>query len=206
MTNRPADDQRHKAPKKPAGNLFVVSAPSGAGKTTICRHVRDRIPELFYSVSFTTRAPRAGEIDGVDYHFISEDTFEKKIRAGKWAEWARVHGNYYGTAAATIEQGIASGQDILLDIDVQGTIQLLNKFPDAITVFIMPASFDVLRQRLESRGTDSPEVIAKRLHNARQEMDRKDLYQHHIVNDILQEAIAELTGIIQYYRGRPVVT
>lgn len=200
MTLRPTEVQPNDDSSSRMGNLFVVSAPSGAGKTTICRSALKRLPDLLYSVSYTTRAPRTGEKDGRDYHFISRSRFEKKIEADQWAEWARVHGNYYGTSATFIEQGLASGRDILLDIDVQGTMQLLNKFPGSITVFILPPSFEVLRQRIESRGTDSREVIEQRLNNARFEMDRKEMYRHRIINADLETAIAELIGIIKKYR------
>ena len=200
MTLRPTEIQSDENGSNQIGNLFVVSAPSGAGKTTICRSVLKRMPDLLYSVSYTTRAPRAGEKDGRDYHFITRTRFEKKIESEEWAEWARVHGNYYGTSATFIEQGLASGRDILLDIDVQGTKQLLNKFPNSITVFILPPSFEVLRQRLESRGTDRPESIEQRLNNARLEMDRKKMYRHRIINADLETAIAELIGIIKKYR------
>ena len=200
MPHRPADEHRQSNRGHREGNLFVVSAPSGAGKTTICRRVLERTPELLYSVSYTTRAPRGGEIDGRDYHFISSSEFNLKIATGQWAEWAQVHGHYYGTSASFIEQGLSSGRDILLDIDIQGTVQLLDRFPDSITIFILPPSFQTLRQRLESRGTDSRQVIEERLRNARREMDQKDMYRYQIVNDNLEAAITQLIGIIKRYQ------
>ncbi len=184
------------------GLVFIISAPSGAGKTTLTKAVLERFSDILYSVSYTTRELRTGEQDGVDYCFITKSDFEKGINGAKWAEWAEVHGNYYGTSAEFIDQNLAAGRDILLDIDVQGTIQLLERYPDSITIFIMPPSFEVLRKRLESRGTDSQAVIERRLENAQQEMAKKDLYRHIIVNDQLPEAIAELIALIEKYRIR----
>ena len=187
-------------PDRP-GHLFILSAPSGAGKSTLCRAVRDRFPDLLYSISYTTRRPRPGEQNGVDYYFIAKDEFEKNIARGKWAEWAEVHGNYYGTSADLLDRGLNGGQDILLDIDVQGMHQILKRYPAGITIFIMPPSLDTLRYRLETRGTDSPEAIAVRLSNAQKEMAQKDLYRHVIVNDLLADAVAELIGIFEKYRS-----
>ena len=186
-------------PDRP-GHLFILSAPSGAGKSTLCRAVRDRFPDLLYSISSTTRRPRPGEQNGVDYYFIAKDEFEKNIALGQWAEWAEVHGNYYGTSADLLDQGLNSGQDILLDIDVQGMHQILKRYPAGITIFIMPPSLDTLRYRIENRGTDSPEAIAVRLSNAQKEMAQKDLYHHVIVNDRLPEAIHALSTLIDGYR------
>jgi guanylate kinase len=187
-------------PARP-GLLFILSAPSGAGKSTLCRAVRKHFPDMLYSISYTTRPPRQGEQNGVDYHFITKTVFEKRIARNQWAEWAEVHGNYYGTAAAFIDQGLRHGRDILLDIDVQGTCRILKRYPAAITFFIMPPSLEALRCRLENRGTDSPEVIAVRLENAKQEMSCKDHYRHVIINDRLPDAVAELIGIIERYRS-----
>jgi guanylate kinase len=182
------------------GHLFIISAPSGAGKSTLCRAVRNRFPDLLYSISYTTRLPRKGEQNGVDYHFITKEAFEKGISESQWAEWADVHGNYYGTPAEFLDKSIASGQDILLDIDVQGTRQVLKRYPDSITIFIMPPSLEILRNRLEKRSTDSPEVIDVRLKNAQMEMAQKDLYGHVIINDHLQDAVAELIALLEKYR------
>ena len=183
------------------GLLFIVSAPSGAGKSTLCRAVRQRFPDLLYSISYTTRPPRRGEQNGVDYYFIAKDEFEKGIARDQWAEWAEVHGNYYGTAADLLDRGLAGGKDILLDIDVQGMRQILQRYPAGITIFIMPPSLATLQRRLETRGTDSPEVIAVRLKNAQQEMTQKDRYRHVIINDQLADATAELIGILEKYRS-----
>jgi len=181
------------------GSLFIISAPSGAGKTTLTKAVLDRFVDILYSVSHTTRELRSGEQDGVDYYFITKDNFKEGINNGKWAEWAEVHGNYYGTSAEFIDKNLVAGRDILLDIDVQGTIQLLKRYPDSITIFIMPPSFEILKERLESRGTDSKAAIEKRLENAQKEMAKKDLYRHVIVNDQLPDAVAELISIVEQY-------
>lgn len=188
------------------GLLFVISAPSGAGKTTLCKSVRSDFPDLLYSVSYTTRKPRSGEREGVDYHFISAEDFKERIRQGRWAEWAEVHGNLYGTSAEVIDEGLCAGRDILLDIDVQGTIQILARYPECITIFIMPPDMETLRRRLESRGADDREEIARRLKNAEKEMAHRDLYRHIIINDRLAEAQDELKTLIRHYRtgkGRP---
>lgn len=182
------------------GHLFIISAPSGAGKTTLTKAVLNRFKDILYSVSHTTRELRSGEQDGVDYCFIPRDDFKKYINNGKWAEWAEVHGNYYGTSAEFIDKNLAAGRDILLDIDVQGTIQLLERYPDSVTIFIMPPSLGILRNRLESRGTDSKAAIERRFENAQKEMAKKGLYRHVIVNDQLPDAVAELISIIEKYR------
>jgi len=183
------------------GRLYIIAAPSGAGKTTLCRAVLDQFANMFYSVSYTTRKPREGERKGVDYHFISKDDFKERIVKGRWAEWAEVHDNYYGTDAEFLDRGLANGSEILLDIDVQGTRQILEKYPEAITIFIMPPSLDILRSRLEARGTDSEEVISRRLANAEKEMAQKDLYRHIVINDQLSVAIEQLISIIDQYHS-----
>lgn len=181
------------------GHLFIISAPSGAGKTTLAKAVLGRLPDILYSVSYTTRKPRTGEIDGVDYHFISKQDFNKGIKENRWTEWAEVYGNYYGTSGSFINKGLSSGRDILLDIDVQGTIQILNHYPDSVTIFILPPSMDILKKRIEMRGTESSSVIKMRLMTAKKEIAQKHLYRHVIVNDTLPEAIEELIAIIKKY-------
>ncbi len=187
-------------PDKP-GLLFILSAPSGAGKSTLCRALQTHLPDLSYSVSYTTRPPRSGERDGIDCHFIAKDDFEKGIDRGRWAEWAKVHGNYYGTSADLLDRVLRDGKDILLDIDVQGMRQILKKYPAAITIFIMPPSLETLRNRLKSRKTDSSAVISVRLKNAQMEMAQKDLYHHIVINDQLADAVAELIGIFEKHRS-----
>ena len=181
--------------------MFILSAPSGAGKTTLCRAVLEKFPHLVYSISTTTRAPRSGEEHGVDYFFVSEASFKAGIEENRWAEWASVHDHYYGTSAAFITGHLDDGHDILLDIDVQGMHQIISRFPQSITIFIMPPSMEILKQRMTGRGTDSPEVIAKRMENAEAEIAQKDVYQHIIVNDDLEKAIAQLSAVIR--DGRP---
>uniref|UniRef100_A0A7C4RP50 Guanylate kinase n=1 Tax=Desulfatirhabdium butyrativorans TaxID=340467 RepID=A0A7C4RP50_9BACT len=191
-------------PHTPAGSrphLFIVSAPSGAGKTTICRAVLEALPDLVYSVSYTTRPPRPGERDGVDYHFIDEPRFREAIRKNRWAEWAEVHGNFYGTSADLIEHALLEGKDVLLDIDVQGARSISERYPEhSVTIFLRPPDMDTLRRRLESRNTDSPAVIERRIRNAAQEMAQMHLYRHVIVNDMLEKAIGEMIHLIRSYR------
>jgi guanylate kinase len=186
---------------KSPGHLFIVSAPSGAGKTTLCRAMLVHFSDLLYSVSYTTRPARKGEQNGVDYYFTPKDEFEKGIAQHRWAEWAQVHGHYYGTAADFLDRRLSAGYDILLDIDVQGTRQILKRYPPGITIFILPPSLEVLKQRLEARGTDSPAVIAVRLDNAQKEVAHKDIYRHIVINDRLQAATAEMIAIFESYRS-----
>jgi len=198
MTN--CSGSSHIASKPSLGRRFIISAPSGTGKTTLCRALRRCFPDIRYSVSYTTRPPREGEQDGIDYHFITKEDFEAGLARGLWAEWAQVHGNYYGTSAEFLEKTVAAGQDVLLDIDVQGARQILKRFPDSVTVFIMPPSMVELKRRLTQRGTDAPEVIDRRLTNAASEIAQKDLYRHLIVNDQLDDAIKAFIALIGAYR------
>lgn len=187
------------------GLIFVISAPSGAGKTTLCSLIREHFGDLAYSVSYTTRSPRPGEVDGKDYFFIPTETFRHGIASGRWAEWAQVHGNYYGTSAEWIRQTLAEGRDILMDIDVQGARQIVACFPAAVTIFIMPPSFESLRQRILKRGGDDPDMVELRLHNARTEMNQKDFYRHVVINDQLATATAGLIRLMQDYRENRAV-
>jgi len=197
----PPADGPPRPPPGLAGHLFILSAPSGAGKTTLRQAALSRFPDISYSVSFTTRPPRTGERDGRDYVFISPDEFEAGIREGRWAEWARVHGHCYGTSARFLEQERAAGRDVLLDIDVQGAQQICRRFPESVTIFVLPPSLEVLEQRLRARGTDRPEAIEARLRNARHEMEQGKMYRHFIVNDDLKTAIDELVAILNAYRS-----
>ena len=187
------------------GSLFILSAPSGAGKTTLCQAICRHFPDMLYSISHTTRPPRCGETQGTDYHFTTKDEFIHQIESGEWAEWAEVHGNYYGTSASFLNQGIEAGKDILLDIDVQGMIKILNRYPSSITVFIQPPSLETLRERLESRGADKPDIIETRMINATKEMAEAHRYRHIIVNSDLELATRELILLINSYRqNRPL--
>lgn len=187
------------------GNIYIVSAPSGAGKSTLCQELLREYPEITYSISHTTRAPREGEKNGVDYHFVSREAFVERIDKGLMAEWAEVHGNYYGTSLETLEESAAKGMDVLLDIDVQGAESLCEKMPECITVFIMPPSMEELRARLDKRGTDSAETIEKRMKNAEGEMAKRDLYQHVIVNDDLETAVGEFVSVVKEARAKGAV-
>lgn len=179
--------------------LFVVSGPSGAGKGTMVALVRDRLPRLGLTVSATTRSPRAGEVDGKSYYFLSQDEFDRKVQAGEFVEWAHVHGHCYGTLASEVERNLASGSSLILEIDVQGALQVREHYPDAVLVFIKPPSLDVLRERLVHRGTESAESLELRLASARQELELADRYDEVIVNDDLDRATSELVGIIEKY-------
>ena len=182
------------------GRLFIISAPSGAGKSTLCAALRNRFTDLGYSISFTTRQPRGKETDGREYHFISESEFRRSIENGGWAEWAQVHGNYYGTSAEALERMLATGRDVLLDIDVQGADQLFRKFPESVGIFIMPPDMETLRERLTGRNTDSPEVIERRLEDARDEIAEKEPLKDIIVNEELSKPEVELLAIVDRFR------
>ncbi len=178
------------------GKLVIMSAPSGAGKSTICDQVIRDSNSLKFSVSYTTRAVRGDEKDGVDYFFITADAFEKKIETGFWLEWAKVHDNYYGTSIDYINENLNNGFSILLDIDVEGAIQILEKYPESVTIFIMPPDMTELRERLIKRGTDSIDTIDKRIKNAETEIAKKDLYKYIVVNDDLDAAVNEIKSIL----------
>ena len=179
------------------GKIFVVSAPSGAGKTTLVKEVRRLFPNLSYSVSHTTRPPRKGEQNGTDYHFISKSEFELGIQGGTWLEWAKVHDYYYGTSLDFAMKVIDHGGHLLLEIDVQGAKQVKASYNDAVTVFIMPPSIEALEQRLRHRGTDSEAVIQKRLKNAELEIAQKNFYQYVVVNDNLEQAQQEILTLFK---------
>lgn len=179
------------------GKLFVISAPSGAGKTTLIKKILNRVENLSYSVSHTTRPPRKNEQDGVDYFFIGPEEFEQKISQGDWLEWASVHGNYYGTSAGFVKNCLEKGRNLLLDIDVQGAAQVMSSDLNPVTIFILPPSLDILSQRLENRKTDSKEVIARRLENAKTEIAQKDRYRYVIINDDLELATEALLSVFK---------
>ncbi len=178
------------------GLLIVISAPSGAGKTTLCNGLVSRFPALQESISYTTRQPRAGEQDGVDYHFVSVERFKQMITEDGFAEWAEVHGNFYGTAIATLEQARQDGVDILLDIDCQGARILKDRGINGLFVFVLPPSMSELRRRLESRSSDAKEVIERRIARATEEIREARWYDYIVVNDRLDEAHEALASIV----------
>jgi guanylate kinase len=185
------------------GTLLVISAPSGAGKSTLIARLRKEFPGFAFSVSCTTRPPREGEVNGRDYHFITKDLFLDRISSGSFAEWAEVHGNYYGTPKQEVRDTLAGGRDMILDIDVQGARQVRENMDGGCFVFLFPPSREALKSRLAGRGTDSEEVIAKRLANAEEEIRQCTLFDHWIVNDDLDRAFEELRAVYLAAKTRP---
>ena len=190
------------APAKRLGIIFILSAPSGAGKTTLYNNLRKHYPDIELSVSYTTRAQRTGEIEGRDYRFVSPRRFEGLKHAGAFAEWARVHGHFYGTPKKPLARCISSGRDILLDIDVQGARQIKRTFPEAVSIFLLPPSLRELERRLAARGTDGKEIIRRRLANARGEIRERIHYDYYVVNRRVETAVYTLCGIIEAERAR----
>ena len=182
------------------GSLFVVSAPSGAGKTTLIRRALPDLGAMRFSVSATTRARRPGEQEGVDYFFVTREAFDAMVAREEFLEWARVHENSYGTPAAPVGAALDGGADVMLDIDVQGATQVRARVPESVQILVVPPSFDVLRRRLEGRGQDDPESVAVRLRNAKAELARFKEYDYVIINDDLREAVDNLKGIIRARR------
>lgn len=178
------------------GNLIIISSPSGGGKGTIIKEVLDSLPDVGYSVSLTTRAPRFGEEDGKHYYFVSKLKFEEKINADGFLEYAEVHGNWYGTSRKQTENVTNAGKDILLEIDVQGAIQVMGKMPEAVSIFIMPPSFDVLKARLTSRATEGMEDLALRLRNSHEEVKQYDKFKYVVINDEVRVASKKISAII----------
>ena len=186
----------------PRGTLFVVSSPSGGGKGTLIRHVLDVVENLSYSVSFTTRAPRQTEVDGREYFFVNRNTFEEMTAAGEFLEWACVHGNLYGTAKSQIVAETAAGADIVLEVDVQGAASVRQLLMDSVSIFILPPSYEVLRQRLIARGTDTAEELEVRMRNAPEELKQYSAFDYVIINDEVVRAVSQLAAIIYAERAR----
>ena len=184
------------------GRLFIISSPSGGGKGTLIRHVRKSVPGISYSVSWTTRPRRAGEVDGVDYHFVGEEEFSEMRERGGFLEWAVVHGNSYGTARSVVEQELGEGHDIILEIDVQGAASVRAAAADSVSVFILPPSFAVLRERLRRRGTEEPATVALRLRNAADEVRLYREFDYVIINDDAQRAARQLAAVVYAERAR----
>jgi guanylate kinase len=183
-------------------NIFIISAPSGAGKSTLIHLLLAQIPSLFFSVSHTTRAPRPGEREGIDYFFIAQASFEEMIRSNQFLEWAKVHGSYYGTSRNMLERSANEGKDLILDIDVQGAAQVRKELPDAVSVFILPPSYEVLRARLMQRQKDSVEQVEKRLITARKEIEHWREYEYIVINEELNEAFESLSSLVRGERLR----
>jgi len=184
------------------GILFVVSSPSGGGKGTLIRRALQAVPGLSYSVSWTTRAPRPGEIDGVSYHFVSAEEFERMRASDGFLEWAVVHGNLYGTARSVVAQELSEGHDIVLEIDVQGAAVVRASMPSVVGVFILPPSYEILRARLTARMTERPEELELRLKNARAEVAQYRHFDYLVLNDEIERASQQLASIVLAERGR----
>ena len=178
------------------GTLLVISGSSGVGKSTVIREGMAQRPDLYFSVSFTTREPREGEVNGVNYNFVTREDFEDRIAKGEFLEWAEYVGNYYGTSMTVIREHLDRGVDVLLDIEVQGAAKVREKLPDAVTLFIIPPSFEELSRRLHARGTDSEEKIAQRLETARREAKEIIHYDYVVVNDTVTHAAEEVLAIL----------
>lgn len=201
----PADAPAGAATQLPAagsGSVFLIVAPSGAGKTSLVKAMLAQRPQMELSVSFTTRAPRPGETDGIDYHFVSRDTFLRRRDNGEFLEWAQVHDNFYATSRDWIAQRVAAGRDIVLEIDWQGAAQVKRLFPDAIGVFIAPPSIEELRARLQRRGQDAPDVIERRVAAAKSELAQAGRFEYVIINQDFGAALAQLLSIVDSARLR----
>jgi guanylate kinase len=181
---------------KREGVLYVISAPSGAGKTTLCKEIIDIFPNLRHSVSYTTRTPRQGEVHGRDYFFVGQEEFSRMAAAGEFAESAEVHGNFYGTSLATLNECRSQGIDLILDIDCQGARQLKGRFEGGVYIFVLPPSIEELRRRLDNRSSDTQEVIERRIHNAAGEIKEARWYDYIIVNDNFKEAVEQLKSVL----------
>jgi len=183
-----------------SGKLYVVAAPSGAGKTTLVRLLLESEPGVHLSISYTTRGPRPGEADGREYHFVDVATFRAMMARGDFLEWAEVHGNFYGTSKVWIADHLAAGHDVLLEIDWQGAQQVRAVFPQAIGIFILPPSMEELTRRLTGRGTDSAEVVERRLAAAQAEMRHVGEFDYVIINDGLEQALDDLRAVVRASR------
>ena len=182
------------------GRLYILSGPAGVGKGTVLRRVFEKLDNIAYSVSCTTRTPRPGERDGTDYVFMDEASFKKMVSEERFLEWANVHGHFYGTRKDVVEDILNSGRDVVLEIDVQGASQVKKKMPEAVMIFIQPPSFEELVRRLRKRGTEGPEEFELRILNAKEEMSHAGEYEHMIINDKIEQAADDLIKIVKKYR------
>ena len=196
-------DRKDRVGQHRRGVLFVVSSPSGGGKGTLIKRVLSTVPNLGYSVSYTTRAPRNGEVNGREYFFVSTDQFEAMIAAEEFLEWAHVHGKLYGTSRQQVAHEISHGRDIILEVDVQGAASVRRLLPDAVTIFILPPSLETLRKRLIARGTDSEEELELRLRNAPDELRNYRAFDFVIINENVERATNQLRSVINAERVRP---
>ena len=185
------------------GKTFIISGPSGVGKSTVLGALFEGRDDLYFSVSATTRAPRPTETPDVDYHFIEAETFRQWIEDGEFLEYAEYVGNFYGTPKRYVDEAMAQGKDVILDIEVQGALQVIGKRPDTVRIFIAPPSWDALEQRLTGRGTDSPEKIQKRLVRAKVELQTADTYDYFVINDTVENAVREINAIMLAEHCRP---
>ena len=185
------------------GKSFIISGPSGVGKSTVLHALFEGRDDLYFSVSATTRAPRPGEVDGKDYHFISEDEFHDWIDNDEFLEYAEYVSNFYGTPKRYVDEAMAQGKDVILDIELQGALQVCAKRPETVRIFIAPPSWEELERRLTARGTDSPEKIEKRLLRAKVEMNAAKEYDYFVVNDTVESAVEEMRAIMKAEHCRP---
>ena len=185
------------------GKTFIISGPSGVGKSTVLNALLKEYPDLYFSVSATTRDPREGEVDGIHYHFIAPEYFHQMIEEDAFLEYAEYVGNFYGTPKRYVDEAMAQGKDVILDIEVQGALQVIGKRPDTVRIFIAPPSWDALEQRLTGRGTDSPEKIQKRLVRAKVELQTADTYDYFVINDTVENAVREINAIMLAEHCRP---
>lgn len=185
------------------GKTFIISGPSGVGKSTVLKALLEKRSDVYFSVSATTRAPRPGEEDGVHYHFMDANSFRQRIAADEFLEYAEYVGNFYGTPKKYVDEAMEQGKDVILDIEVQGAIQVCSKRPEAVRIFIAPPSWEELERRLTERGTDSPEKVQKRLLRAKVEFQTAHTYDYFVINDTVEEAVAELDAIMTAEHCKP---
>lgn len=185
------------------GKSFIISGPSGVGKSTVLNALLDRRPDIYFSISATTREPRPGEVDGIHYHFIEVDKFREWIAADRFLEYAEYVGNFYGTPKQFVDAAMDEGKDVILDIEVQGALQVTGKRPDTVRIFIAPPSWSELERRLTERGTDSPEKVQKRLVRAKVEFQTAYTYDYFVINDTVEKAVAELDAIMTAEHCKP---